>query len=81
MDKASRGEDDSQEWARLKAARKEIDGLAEEKLMIVSKVFNLTQRFVQELDESIGETEHLINKQQANTSSRSQEVQACLAAA
>ena len=81
MDKASRGEDDSQEWARLKAARKEIDGLAEEKLMIVSKVFNLTQRFVQELDESIDETEHLINKQQANTSSRSQEVQACLAAA
>ena len=44
----------------------------EGKLKIVSKVYNLSQRFVQELNESIAETTGLINEQKNSHSSRGQ---------
>ena len=70
MEKAAKGEDDSEAWGRLKAARTEIDGLAEEKLQIVKKIYNLAQRFVYELSDSIRETEELIGQQRASSASR-----------
>ena len=42
MEKAAKGEDDSEPWARLKAARREIDSMATGKLQIVSKIYNLS---------------------------------------
>ena len=56
MNKAKEGLEHSQEWEELQEARTEINCLAEEKLMILSKIYNLSQRFVQEIDESILET-------------------------
>jgi hypothetical protein len=44
------GVDDTEDWDRLKVVRAEIDSLYEEKLSLVHKVFNLTQKFVQELE-------------------------------
>ena len=82
MKKASEGEDDSEPWMRLNAARKEIDSLAEEKLQIVMKIYNLSQRFVQELNESIAETDKLIDQQKSTSGRGGQsfaDVQACLA--
>ena len=65
MAKAEDGEDHSLEWAELLEARTEIDCLAEEKLLILRKIYNLSQRFVQEIDESIFETQMIMNKQPA----------------
>ena len=82
MDKAAKGEDDSEPWARLKERRKEIDNLAEEKLQIITKIYNLSQRFVQELNESIAETDKLIYEQKSSSSVRGQsyaDVQAMVA--
>ena len=56
MQKVENGEDDSQEWLKLKSLRTEINNLADEKLEIVKKIYALSQRFVQELNESIIET-------------------------
>ena len=42
IEKGPKGEDDSEAWGRLKAARREIDSLAEEKLCIVKKIYNLS---------------------------------------
>ena len=72
MDKVQKGEDDSEQWKRLRAARHEIDSMAEGKLKIVSKIYALSQRFVQELNESIVETTGLINDQKNSSSSRGQ---------
>ena len=63
MAKAELGEDHSLEWAELQEARTEIDCLAEEKLLILKKIYNLSQRFVQEIDESIDETKMIMTKQ------------------
>ena len=65
MDKAQKGQEHSQEWEELQRARTEINCLAEEKLMILSKIYNLSQRFVQEIDESILETQMIMHKQNA----------------
>ena len=51
--------DDEEEWKELHHIRTRINDLAEEKLHLVAKLYNLTQRFVQELD--ISEVE--MNKQ------------------
>ena len=56
MEKVELGEDDAEEWKQLKELRDEINNLADEKLQIVQKIYALSQRFVQELDESITET-------------------------
>ena len=56
MEKVQNGEDDTEEWKQLKHLRTEINNLADEKLMIVQKIYALSQRFVQELNESITET-------------------------
>ena len=56
MQKAENGEDDSEEWKQLKLLRDEINNLADEKLVIIQKIYALSQRFVQELNESISET-------------------------
>ena len=63
MAKVELGEDHSLEWAELQEARTEIDCLAEEKLLILKKIYNLSQRFVQEIDESIDETKMIMTKQ------------------
>ena len=42
MDKVQKGEDDSELWKKLRAARHEIDSMAEGKLKIVSKIYNLS---------------------------------------
>ena len=57
---AERGEEHSELWTALSAARADIDSLAEEKLIIIRKLYNLSQRFVQELTESILETDKII---------------------
>lgn len=56
MEKVENGEDDTEEWKELKSLRTEINRLADEKLMVVQKIYALSQRFVQELNESISET-------------------------
>ena len=56
MEKVQNGEDDTEKWKQLKHLRTEINNLADEKLMIVQKIYALSQRFVQELNESITET-------------------------
>ena len=56
MQKAENGEDDTEEWKQLKSLRTEINNLADEKLVIIQKIYALSQRFVQELNESISET-------------------------
>lgn len=46
---ARNGVDDELLWQKLKDVRKNIESLYEEKLMLVRKLFNLSQKFVQEL--------------------------------
>jgi len=42
MEKAEVGEDDSEEWKKLKGLRYEINNYAEEKLQIVQKIYALS---------------------------------------
>lgn len=42
MEKVETGEDDSEDWKKLKEIRLEIDCLAEEKLQIITKLYNLS---------------------------------------
>ena len=39
MQKVENGEDDSEEWLKLKSLRTEINNLADEKLEIVKKIY------------------------------------------
>lgn len=47
---AKMGQNDELLWSRLIEVRAEIDSLYEEKLMLVKKMYNLGQKFVQELE-------------------------------
>lgn len=53
---AKSGVDDNDQWMELKKARAEIDSLAQEKLLLIAKLYNLAQKFVQELDVATEET-------------------------
>ena len=55
------GVDDEQEWKELHLTRERINNMAEEKLLIVAKLYNLTQRFVQELEISTEEMDKQLN--------------------
>ena len=54
MDKQGVG--DGELWDELREARRDIDALAQEKLYLIAKCYNLSQRFVQELDAATEET-------------------------
>jgi hypothetical protein len=41
---------DTEDWERLKEVRREIDALSDEKEMLVQKIYNLVQKFVQEVE-------------------------------
>lgn len=47
---AKQGVDDAETWIELRKAQETIDAMAQEKLMLIAKLYNLTQKFVQELD-------------------------------
>ncbi len=47
---AKAGVNDGDLWKELKECREEINALAQEKLLLVAKLYNLSQIFVQELD-------------------------------
>jgi hypothetical protein len=47
---ARMGQNDESLWSRLIEVRAEIDSLYEEKLLLVRKMYNLGQKFVQELE-------------------------------
>ncbi len=49
---AKEGVDDDELWTQLHAIRQQLDYLYDEKMMLVAKLFNLAQRFVQELTET-----------------------------
>ena len=53
---AKQGVEDGDLWKELIQARSEIDGLGTEKCMLVAKLYNLAQKFVQELDVATEET-------------------------
>jgi len=42
MEKAEKGEDESEEWKQLKGLRAEINNLADEKLQIIQKIYALS---------------------------------------
>ena len=65
----ARGVDDQEMWTELRACREEIDALAQEKLLLVAKLYNLAQRFVMELDVATDETSKQI-AQSSNTVGR-----------
>ena len=44
------GLDDTEDWERLKEVRREIDALSDEKEMLIQKIYNLVQKFVQEVE-------------------------------
>lgn len=50
MDKLEDGVQDVELFNKLKDVRLQIDSVYDEKLMLVQKMYNLTQKFVQELD-------------------------------
>ena len=60
---AKKGVNDEKEWEQLHSIRQLIDSLYEEKLQMVQKMFNLTQKFVQELDVQNAEQEKHIRAQ------------------
>ncbi len=47
---AKAGVNDGELWSELKECREEINAFAQEKLLLVAKLYNLSQIFVQELD-------------------------------
>lgn len=47
---AKAGVNDGDLWKELKECREEINALAQEKLLLVAKLYNLSQNFVKELD-------------------------------
>ena len=53
---AKLGVDDDDEWEQLKKVRHQIDNFAQEKLLLIAKLYNLSQKFVQELDVATDET-------------------------
>ena len=53
---AKQGVNDGELWEELIKVREEIDALAQEKLMLIAKLYNLAQKFVQELDVATEET-------------------------
>ena len=53
---AKQGVDDDEEWVQLRQVRLMIDNFAQEKLMLIAKLYNLSQKFVQELDLATEET-------------------------
>ena len=44
------GSGDAELWEKLKTVRQDSDALYDEKLMLVQKLHNLSQKFVQELE-------------------------------
>ncbi len=54
---AKAGVNDGDLWKELKECREEINALAQEKLLLVAKLYNLSQIFVQELDVAAEEVE------------------------
>jgi hypothetical protein len=68
------GVDDELLWKRLKEVRIGIDSIYDEKLLTVQKIYNLTQKFVQELDlQNIEQMKH-IRSQAGTISQRTQNV-------
>lgn len=47
---AKQGIDDGEAWLELRKAQESIDAMAQEKLTLIAKLYNLAQKFVQELD-------------------------------
>lgn len=56
------GIDDADLWVELREKREEINALAQEKLLLVAKLYNLAQKFVKELEASTEETSKQMEK-------------------
>ena len=61
MEKVSGGADDKSQWEELHRIRSRINAMADEKLHWIAKLYNLTQRFVQELQISNEEMDKQLN--------------------
>ena len=59
---AKGGVDDADLWVDLRETRVEINSLAQEKLLLVAKLYNLAQKFVKELEVSTEETSKQMEK-------------------
>lgn len=47
---AKQGVDDGELWLELRRTQETVDALSQEKLTLIAKLYNLAQKFVQELD-------------------------------
>ena len=62
---AKSGVDDEDLWTELRETRVEINSMAQEKLLLVAKLYNLAQKFVKELDVATEETSKQMEKSTA----------------